>query len=137
MDFRGMKWKELKKEEQQNLLKRANSIDGRTGSETEEDGECIIDFEGYSVSGEILDGEIFIDDENIIYIPEDGIITEWESRIRIARKRAGMTQRQMSETLNIPESTIKDWERGVRTPPEWTCDLLVEKLNNIARSREE
>lgn len=138
MDFKGMKWKELKKEEQENLLKQANPIDGRTGSEMEEDGECIIDFEEYSVSGEVIDGEIIIEDEKMLYNPEDGVVTKWESRIRLARKRARFeTQRQMSEHLNIPESTIKDWERGARTPSEWVCDLLVEKLNNIARSTEE
>lgn len=137
INVEGMKWKELTEEEREILLKYAIPIDGRTGSEMEEDGECIIDFAEHSIcsiGGTFKDEEISIDDEAVFYNPENGITTkEWADRIRLARKRADFTQRQMSESLNIPESTIKDWERGARTPADWTCDLIIEKLNNIAR----
>lgn len=137
INVEGMKWKELTEEEQEMLLKYAMPIDGQTGDEMTEDGECIVDFAKHSIcsiGGRFEDGEISIDDETVFYNPEDGTVTkEWADRIRLARKRVGLTQRQMSEALNIPESTIKDWERGARTPADWTCDLLVEKLNNIAR----
>lgn len=51
--------------------------------------------------------------------------------IKYAREHAGMTQAKMSECLGIPTRTIADWDRGVRTPPEWTRRLIVEKLLRI------
>ena len=32
--------------------------------------------------------------------------------IKEAREAAGMTQKEMSERLKIPQRTIEDWERG-------------------------
>ena len=40
----------------------------------------------------------------------------------------------MNTKLHIPIQTIKDWERGVRTPPEWTGDLVIEKLISINKT---
>ena len=45
MDYEGKKWKELSESEQEKLLKTANAIDGRTGNDMVQDGECIIDLE--------------------------------------------------------------------------------------------
>lgn len=70
MDYEGKKWKELSESEQERLLRTANAIDGRTGNDMGQDGECIIDLEyPFSVSGRLEDGEIVIDDEAVIYNP--------------------------------------------------------------------
>lgn len=69
-DYEGMKWNELTKSEKEELLRTANAIDGRTGNNMKEDGECIIDLEyPFSVPGRLEDGEIIIDDEAVIYNP--------------------------------------------------------------------
>ena len=52
--------------------------------------------------------------------------------IKEARESAGLTQKEMSERLKIPQRTIEDWERGARKPPEWAELLIVEKLESIA-----
>ena len=70
MDYEGKKWKELSESEQERLLRTANAIDGRTGNDMGQDGECIIDLEyPFSVAGRLEDGEIVIDDEAVIYNP--------------------------------------------------------------------
>lgn len=40
------------------------------------------------------------------------------SKIKEARKEAGLTQQQMSDEMGIPKRTIENWERGVRKCPE-------------------
>lgn len=45
--------------------------------------------------------------------------------IKAARKKAGMTQSQLAEKLNIPYQSIGQWERDVRKPK-------LETLNRIA-----
>lgn len=45
--------------------------------------------------------------------------------IRNARKQAGLTQQQLSDKYKIPVRTLVDWERGVRTPPEYVVELLL------------
>ena len=51
-----------------------------------------------------------------------------ESEIRILRTASGMTQQAFSDYFAIPKRSIEDWERGVRTPPEYLSDLLKYKL---------
>ena len=48
--------------------------------------------------------------------------------IKEARNQVGLTQKQLSEWLNIPKRTIENWDSGVRTPAPWLSDLLVEKI---------
>lgn len=48
-----------------------------------------------------------------------------ETSIRIARKAAGLTQQQLADKYKIPLRTVVDWDRGVRTPPEYLKDLLL------------
>ena len=63
----GIKWKDLNEETKQELLSNASVWDDVR------EGECIIDLtEKFSVEGEIVDGEIFIKDNAIIYNPEIG-----------------------------------------------------------------
>ena len=54
-----------------------------------------------------------------------------ESKITAARKAARLTQKQMSEQLNIPKRTIEDWDSGKRRPPSWVEALLLEKLQSM------
>ena len=68
----GKKWKQLTKEEQDILLSKASPFECSVG-------ECIIDLtDDLSVIGEVIDTEeeryIEIDDNAIIYNPEEGII---------------------------------------------------------------
>lgn len=51
--------------------------------------------------------------------------------IREARIAAGLTQRKMSELLEIPQRTIEQWEAGTRKPPIYVEKLIIEKLNRI------
>lgn len=63
----GVKWKDLNEETKQELLSNANVWDNV------KEGECIIDLtEKFSVEGEIINGDIFIKDNAIIYNPEIG-----------------------------------------------------------------
>ena len=72
--LKGMKWGEVKKEVQEELLRNCNCIDGSIFKNTFM-GECIIDLtENLSVAGKIIDDEIIIDDESIIYDPVEGIL---------------------------------------------------------------
>lgn len=35
-------------------------------------------------------------------------------RVKIARKKAGLTQQEFAERLDVSRSTVANWERGVR-----------------------
>lgn len=48
--------------------------------------------------------------------------------IKEARQQVGLTQKALSEWLDIPKRTIEDWERGARKCPAWCEKLLVEKI---------
>lgn len=52
--------------------------------------------------------------------------------IKEARKKAGLTQAQMSELLEIPKRTIGDWETGTRKPPIYVEKLIIRELERIA-----
>lgn len=48
-------------------------------------------------------------------------------RIKAARKKAGLTQAELAQRLDIPFQSISQWERDVRNPKKET----LEKLANI------
>lgn len=54
--------------------------------------------------------------------------------IKEARLKAGLSQAEMSELLEIPKRTIEDWDRGVRSCPHWVELLIIEKLESIAEN---
>ena len=66
-------------------------------------------------------------------------------RIAQARKKQGMTQRELSERLHVSDKAVSKWERGVNSPDislfdeiAKTLDLsLVELLGIEDRSKEE
>lgn len=44
--------------------------------------------------------------------------------IRELRKKTGMSQSEFAEHIGIPLSTLRSWEHGRRTPPEYVMGLL-------------
>ena len=44
------------------------------------------------------------------------------------RQLSGMTQKVFGEYFEIPRRTIEDWDRGIRTPPEYLLKLMIYKL---------
>lgn len=55
--------------------------------------------------------------------------------IKDARRKAGLTQKQLSDTLDIPLRTIESWESGSRTPPPYVEKLIVEKLLTMKKEQ--
>lgn len=49
-------------------------------------------------------------------------------RIKSARKRAGLTQSELAEKLNIPYQSIGQWERNVRNPKAETLIKIANAL---------
>lgn len=48
--------------------------------------------------------------------------------IRAARLKAGLTQQEMSDLLEIPKRTIEEWEGGRRKCPEYTKKMVIREL---------
>lgn len=57
--------------------------------------------------------------------------------IKEARKKAGLTQKKMSDLLLIPRRTIEAWEVGDRQAPKYVENLVIEKLLQIAEGNNE
>ena len=55
------------------------------------------------------------------------------SEIRSLRQKLGLSQRAVSEMLHVPLPTWEQWERGVRTPPEYVMELILFRLNAKAK----
>lgn len=49
-------------------------------------------------------------------------------RIRDARKKAGMTQMELAQKLNIPFQSISQWERDLRNPKFDTIQRIADAL---------
>jgi DNA-binding transcriptional regulator YiaG len=54
-----------------------------------------------------------------------------ENEFKAARKRLGLTQKELSEVLDIPKRTIEEWEGGRRNPPDWAKKLILEKMESM------
>lgn len=48
--------------------------------------------------------------------------------IKIARLEAGITQQALSDNYGIPLGTLRQWELGLRTPPDYLVNLLLDRL---------
>lgn len=57
------------------------------------------------------------------------------NKIKEARKRAGMTQKEMAEFFGMPKRNIENWEGGKNDPPEWVEKLITEKLEKLTEDR--
>lgn len=72
VNYDGMKWGLLSEETKARFLANASAVDGITGNNVDEADECIIDLDNFfSVAGSIHNGEIYIDDNNNIYMSTD------------------------------------------------------------------
>lgn len=60
-------------------------------------------------------------------------VDEYKSEIKIAMKEAGITQKQLSEMLNIPLDTIKNWCCGRRRPDSFKEKTLIEKIRGYGK----
>ena len=52
------------------------------------------------------------------------------NKIKALRKSAQLTQKALSELLNIPKRTIENWEAGVNEPPAYLIELIEYFLRN-------
>ena len=50
------------------------------------------------------------------------------SRIKAARKAAGMTQAELAEKLDLPFQSVSQWERGYRNPKYDTLNRISNAL---------
>ena len=51
--------------------------------------------------------------------------------LKEARKKANLTQKEMSDKLEIPLRTIGAWETGDRKCPKYVEKLIIEKLLSL------
>lgn len=58
--------------------------------------------------------------------------------IKEYRQAVGLTQKQFSELFDppIPIDTIKSWDCGRTTPPDWVEGLIIEKLERLKEGRD-
>lgn len=99
----GIKWGRLEEETQKWLLEECNCINGATGNSID-DGECIIDLKNnLSVTGRIVDGEIVIESDSIIYDPAG----EYEPEGTTFEINNILTVTEAAEMWGITEGTIR------------------------------
>ena len=60
---------------------------------------------------------------------------EQQNEFKTARLAAGLTQKAMSELMEIPFRTIQDWEAGKRTPPPYVRRFVVNELKDIENGK--
>ena len=58
------------------------------------------------------------------------------NKIKEARKKAGLTQEEMTSVLGIPRRTVQNWEKGVTKPPEYVERLVVAELERIEKTKD-
>ena len=51
--------------------------------------------------------------------------------LKTVRDNIGLTQEQVSILTGVPVKTLRNWEQEIRTPSEWTLDLIVDRLLRI------
>ena len=55
--------------------------------------------------------------------------TEYISKIKEARIKHGLTQKQVSDITGVPLRSIENWEAGVRKCPNYVEKMVVDILN--------
>lgn len=60
---------------------------------------------------------------------------ELKSKLKAAREKLGLTQRQFSESIGVSYKTLVDWEQNRRTPRGLALTLLTEKLDAILNGK--
>ena len=51
--------------------------------------------------------------------------------IKEARKKAGLSQAKAAAFLKIPNRTLENWEAGMRQPPQYIEDYVIETLLSL------
>ena len=57
-----------------------------------------------------------------------------ESKIKQARKAAGLTQIKVHELLGIPTRTQQQWEAGDRSPAPWLEEMVVREYERLSKN---
>lgn len=50
-----------------------------------------------------------------------------QNKTKILRHSLGLSQQEFANHFGIPVATIKDWEQGRRSPPEYVLNM-IEKI---------
>lgn len=59
----------------------------------------------------------------------------YKSEIKIARKKAKMTQQEFAEIFNVSLDTVKSWDCGRRRPDRLKENLILEKIEKIKEEK--
>lgn len=51
-----------------------------------------------------------------------------DNKYRTLRKKTGLSMKKFGDKYGIPFRTVQDWERDMRTPPEYVYELLKFKV---------
>lgn len=111
MKIIGMKWKDLKEETKQFLLKDAITSDGNCCEVLT--GECIVDLtDNLSVEGKVINGNIVIDNDAVIYNPKEGIEPlSYSDRMKFIKENEFinnvMTVNEAAKKWRVVEGTIR------------------------------
>ncbi len=60
---------------------------------------------------------------------------EIENDFRYWRERIGLEQNELARMMAIPPRTLKSWESGKTSPPEYVKRLLISELKRISRNK--
>ena len=50
-------------------------------------------------------------------------------KIKLMRKKRGLTQKQLAELLGVKQQNVSDWERSLRSPSVKNLKKMVNVLN--------
>lgn len=51
---------------------------------------------------------------------------------KAARLKTGMSQEVFAECTGIPRGTVRNWEQGQRTPPDWVARMVLDMMEHMA-----
>lgn len=51
-----------------------------------------------------------------------------KNNIQIVRENLGLTQTELSNILNIPVKSIRNWEQNLRVPSDYMVELIVDRV---------
>ena len=59
------------------------------------------------------------------------------TKLQKVRQKTGLSRAEACKRLEIPYSTWRDWEQGLRKPPKWAEALILEKLEQFTDKGEQ
>ncbi len=123
----GKKWSQISKEQQKELLNNVSGVVNAVDLSEVKNGECTLDFnDNLSVAAYIKDYEIVIDDDAILYDPNEGVIFENEKfKGLISLKDAAAMFNKEESTLrrNISNGFFKEWQDCIKFGTTWVFDI--------------